>query len=139
MQEARDLVDSHGISDRVVFTGFVPFGKVSQYISCMDVCLIPLVGSADCQHAFPVKLMEYMACGKPVISTPLAGVAEAVGDRVLYASDGQGLAERVLELYGNSELRKKLGLQGKALVERNYTWPQICARFENVLVEMQRD
>lgn len=139
LQEARDLARSWGISDRVLFTGFVPFGEVPQYISCMDVCLIPLADSADCQHAFPVKLVEYMACEKPVISTPLAGVAEAVGDRVLYASDGQGLAERVLELYGDSELRKKLGLQGKAFVERNYTWPEICAGLEDVLAETQRE
>jgi len=135
LQEAQNLAGTYGISDKVVSTGFVPFGKVSQYISCMDVCLIPLVGSADCQHAFPVKLVEYLACEKPVISTPLAGVKEAVGHRVLYAADSDELASRVRELYLDDGLRHRMGLEGRQFVEQNYDWEQICRRFEVTLSE----
>jgi len=77
-----------------------------------------------------------MACKKSVISTPLAGVKEAVGDRVLYASNAEELKQRILELYHNEELRKRLGKEGRRFVERNYSWDKICRKFEAVLTEV---
>lgn len=137
LKEAQGLARTYGISDRVIFTGFVPLSEVSQYISCMDVCLLSIADTPDCQRAFPVKLVEYMACEKPVVSTRLAGVREAVGDRVLYASDSREFEHRILQLYHDKELARRLGLQGRSFVEQEYAWPQICARFEDVLMDTQ--
>ena len=135
LQEARDLARSWGISDRVLFTGFVPFGEVPRYVSCMDVCLMSIADSADCQHAFPLKLVEYMACEKPVVSTPLAGVREAVGDRVLYAQGSDEFADRMAELYYDEDLRHRMGTRGRRFVQENYSWTQICHSFEAVLAD----
>ena len=139
LREARQLAERHGISDRVVFTGLVPSGRVEEYISCMDACLIPIEDSADCQHALPLKLLEYMACEKPVISSRLAGVIETAGDRVLYASDSEELEDRILQLYHDRAFGNGLGLQGRSFVEQNYTWPMICARFEDVLTAVRHE
>ena len=105
-QENKDLAIKYGIEDKVIFTGTTPYHQGVKDISCMDVCLICRKPTQDSQNALPLKLFEYMACGKPVISTKLTGVMEAVGDRVLYASNGEELKQRILELYHNQVLKQ---------------------------------
>jgi len=131
----KELSKNCGVQENVIFTGDVPYSEVPEYISYMDICLLPFDTSAVSQHALPLKLFEYMACEKPVISTPLAGVKEAVEDQVLYASNADELKQRILELYHNEELRKRLGKEGRRFVERNYSWNKICRKFEEVLIE----
>jgi glycosyltransferase involved in cell wall biosynthesis len=139
LEANKQLAAARGVSERVVFTNQVPLSKVPSYLSCMDVGLICRTQTADSDRSLPLKLFEYMACQKPVISVPLAGVREAVGDRVLYASDSSQLAESIERLYADRELRQKLGIQGRSLVERNYAWESICDRFEDLLVQMQHE
>jgi glycosyltransferase involved in cell wall biosynthesis len=133
------LAAAHGVSERVVFTNQLPLSEVPSYLSCMDVGLICRTQTTDSDRSLPLKLFEYMACQKPVISVPLAGVREAVGDRVLYAPDSTQLAESIERLYSNRELGQKLGIQGRCLVEGNYAWEGICDRFEDLLVQMQHE
>lgn len=134
-RDFRNLAERYGVLDRVIFTGTTPYAQGPMDISCMDVCLICRKPTQDSQNSLPLKLFEYMACEKPVISTPLTGVKEAVGDRVLYASSADELKQRILELYHNAELRKTLGREGREFVEQNYSWEKICRRFEEVLTE----
>jgi glycosyltransferase involved in cell wall biosynthesis len=135
LQHSIDLADAYGIPDKVVFTNHVPLTRVPEYISCMDVCLVSRKATTDSDRSLPLKLFEYMACQKPVISVPLAGVREAVGDRVLYAGDSDELATRVRELYLDEGLRRRMGLEGRQFVEQNYDWEQVCCRFEATLTE----
>ena len=105
----------------------------------MDVGLICRTQTTDSDRSLPLKLFEYMACQKPVISVPLAGVREAVGDRVLYASDSAQLAESIERLFADRDLRQSLGTQGRSLVERDYAWESICERFDDLLVQGQHE
>lgn len=135
LRQNKELAKRYGISDNVVFAGSVPYTQVPRYISLMDVCLIPFNKSDMAAASSPIKLFEYMACERPVVSTPLPGVTEAVGDRVLYAQDSDELAARITELYYNEGLRHRMGVEGRRFVQENYSWAQICRRFEEVLVE----
>jgi len=134
-QYFRNLAERHGISDSVIFSGNISYTLVPNYVSGMDCCLVSLSDTVDCHNAFPLTLLEYMACEKPVISTPLAEVREAVGDRVLYASNAETLKQRILELYYNNDLRIELGKRGRDFVKKNYSWDKICHEFEKVLIE----
>lgn len=135
LQAVKHLAARYGVTDLVIFAGTVPYTEVPEYISAMDVCLMPIADSADCQHAFPLKLLEYMACGKPVVSPLLAGVREVVGDRILYASDSRELAERIRDLYDNRDLRHRLGADGRHFVAQRYTWKHACTTLEDLLFE----
>lgn len=135
LKRNKDMVAEYDIDDRVLFTGNVAHEQVPRYISCMDVCTIPFADEAVSAHASPIKLLEYMACGRPVISRPLAGVIEIAGERVLYAADEQEWAGRVLELYEDADLRARMGTAGRGFVKDKYSWSQICQQFEEVLFE----
>ena len=132
----KTLAQKYGISDKVVFTGTVSYTQVPAYISCMDVCLLPFKNDAVSHNALPLKLFEYMACEKPVISTRLERITEAVQDKVLYTSNTEELERRITELFENEDRRRKMGLEGRKFVEENYSWAKICPRLEEVLVEV---
>ena len=92
----KNLAMKYEIQDKVIFIGDVSYLKVPDYISCMDVCLLPFDSGSVSQSALPIKLFEYMACEKPVISSPLLGVKNAVGDLVLYAKNVDELKQNIL-------------------------------------------
>jgi glycosyltransferase involved in cell wall biosynthesis len=99
------------------------------------VCLVPFRDLTLPGNASPIKLFEYMACQRPVISTPSAGVIETVGDRVLYATDQEAWEQKITELYQDPKLRATMGTEGREFVASNYGWPKICQQFETVLLE----
>lgn len=137
LNKHKTLAQKYGISDKVIFTGTVPYAQVPEYVSCMDVCLIPhKEHSPISQDALPLKLFEYMACEKPVISTRVKGVEEAVGERVFYASNVEELKAKIKELHENSELRRKLGVEGRRFVKENYSWAHSCSKLEDLLIEL---
>lgn len=136
LKENKELAQRYGIASRVVFTGTVPFAQVPNYISCMDVCLVPFKETRDCHNALPIKTFEYMACERPVISTRLAGVVEAVGNKALYASNIEEYKGRLAQLYNDQQLRRRMGVGGRGFIEDNYSWANIGARFEKLLFEV---
>ena len=138
-KENEDLVKEYGISEKVLFVGTVPYSQVPKYISIMDICLIPFKISPVTEHALPLKLFEYMACEKPVISTPLSGIKNTAGNLLFYASNAEDLKRIILELYHNDYLRFKFGKRGRKFVEENYSWDKICHDFEKVLIETVRN
>ena len=59
------------IAENVIFTGNIQYLDVPDYISSMDICLLPFDTGMVSQNALPLKLFEYMACPVPVISTDI--------------------------------------------------------------------
>jgi len=130
------LAKDCGVADRVIFTGMVPYSQVPRCISAMDVCLIPFKRGAISKSALPLKLFEYMACERPVISTRLPGIEAVAGDRVLYAESVEQYKEKILYLYENERFRRAMGSTGRAFVEKNYDWAKIAGMIERLLIEV---
>lgn len=134
--KVENLAKKYQILDRVIFTGTVPYTKVPEYISCMDVCLIPFKTNAVSDSASPLKLFEYMACGKPVICSKLVSVAQVARDKVLYATNKGEFQDSLLKLYNSSkELREKVGKEGRRFVDYGFSWGNISSKLEKVLDE----
>jgi len=71
----------------VVLLGPRPYGQVPAYLQHADVLVVPHVVSDFTESLDPLKLYEYLAVGRPVVSTPVAGFRDAAADRVTLASD----------------------------------------------------
>jgi glycosyltransferase involved in cell wall biosynthesis len=125
-----------GVADKVIFAGMIPYSQVPQYISAMDVCLIPFRKGGISENALPLKLFEYMACEKPVVSTELSGVKKTVGNMVMYANNEGEYIEMFELLYNDLRLRHKLGFAGRQFVEDNYEWEKIVDKLENLLLNV---
>lgn len=132
----KELAARYQLSDSVVFTGTVPYLEVPRFMSCMDVGLIPFRPNRVTIGALPLKLFEYMACERPVISSPLPGIRHAVGNSAIYASNEEEFAAAIEALYRSPSKRRELGQAGRELVEQDYSWGRIVSRLDEILHEV---
>lgn len=131
-----DLAKTCGVKDRVIFTGMIPYSQVPEYISAMDVCLIPFRKSAISENALPLKLFEYMACKRPIISTSLPGVIRVAGDNILYANNIKEYKVQITNLHADNKLKLDMGRCGRRLIESDYDWFKIANQLEKILVSI---
>lgn len=134
LEKTRDLARKYEVSDKVIFAGTVPYTQIPEYISCMDVCLLPYkAGAPFTDTTLPLKLFEYMACGKAVISSKMTGAPPAFRDKILYASNEGEYQDRLMTLHSDRRLRQKMGMEGRKLVEEGYSWAESAVKLERVL------
>jgi glycosyltransferase involved in cell wall biosynthesis len=76
--ELRKIVSDLDISDQVIFTGFVSYEDLPNYLALSTVAINPLKISQVASIAFPNKVLQYLATGIPVVSTHLEGLFSAI-------------------------------------------------------------
>lgn len=132
-RENVDLARSYGLEDRVKFMGMVHYSKVPRLVSAMDVCLIPFARCPISDNSVPLKLFEYMACEKPVISTRLRGIEKIAGDRIMYADTRDEYKKAIMKLYEDEGLRRQMGAAGRKFVKEKYDWGTLMPAYEKIL------
>ena len=89
-----------------------------------DVFCLPSV-----QEGFGIVFLEAMAAGKPIVAARAAAVPEVVQHGLLTEPDNpEALAEGIFRLYGDSDLRMRLGASGRIEVEK-YEMKRVAAQF----------
>jgi glycosyltransferase involved in cell wall biosynthesis len=136
LDKIKNSARKFGLSDKTIFTGTAPYKLVPEYISCMDVCLIPFAkhkGMDAGEDGFcPLKLAEYLACEKPVISSQKTSMPEGI---VAYASTAEEYYDRIRILYSNPQLRLEMGSRGRKIIQSSHTWLNSASILEKVLIE----
>ena len=83
--------------------------------------------------------LEAMAFGKPVVACNYGGTPEVVADGVtgilLEYGDVDALADRLIQLLGDEDLRRNMGEAGRQRVEEHYTFEHFRRRLVGVLTE----
>jgi glycosyltransferase involved in cell wall biosynthesis len=126
-------VRQFNLRDRVIFTGFVPHETVPYYVNLMDVCLIPMRADIRLNQArCPDKLFEYLACGKPVVSTRLSEVLRVGADAVRYYDDTSSLTRVISEILENEELQNSMR-RAALNIAKNYDWRSIAEKYRETL------
>lgn len=125
LPELKQKAGELGISSRVIFTGNVPYSEVHAYISCMDICVL----ANSKWYCSPIKIFEYGALGKAVVSINTVAVRDVMsdGETGLLIDTAQDLTSTLRRLVDNPELRKKLALNWKVRVVKNHTWNAMAA------------
>jgi len=134
-----ELVKHEGIRQDVVFTGRVPHESVPGLLAASHVAVVPLTRSTTVQQMIPLKILEYWAMEKAVVTTRTGvdGIPEAHdGENVLIVEEeARSMAEGILTVLGDESLAKKLGENGRKLVEDEYNWENIVKRVLPILEE----
>ncbi len=121
----RNFIRDNRLEDKVIFTGFISHDDVPQYISAMDIVLAPYP-DIDFFYYSPVKIYEYMSCGKPVISSRIGQIAEVIRDRetgfLTKPNDIEMICQNISELIENPELRKRIGKAAREEILNKHTW-----------------
>lgn len=105
-------------AENIHYIGPVPYDKLPEYAQSFDVALIPFKINKLTLPVNPLKLMEYLAMGLPVISTPLPEVTK-YRDYVAIASDQEGFAKAIQKALSENDpsLRAK-----RQLVAKGQSW-----------------
>ena len=116
----------------VYMTGKVPFFEITEYIELADLCLMSFELNDVTKDITPVKIMEYMAMKKPVLSNSLPSVVGEIGENngVIFARNQKELIKKIGELIGEKENLTKIGLQGYDLIKKYYFWPNILKKLK---------
>jgi len=105
----------------VLYTDYVK--DVVKYIAAADVAIAPILSGSGTR----LKILEYMAIGKPVISTRLGaeGIVIENGKNIILADDMNEFASQVIKLILDANLRKQIGNNARELVVKKYDWRSI--------------
>lgn len=111
-----------GVASRVRFTGMLPIDAVPDLLAALDIAVVPSAAA----HASPMKLIEYMAMGLPILAPDLPSIRAAVDDgktgRLFPAGDMAALRETALALLADPEGAKALGRRARERVFAELTW-----------------
>ena len=125
-----------GCGQRVTFLGSLPHEKMPGVVAAMDVLVAPYP-AVDCFYFSPVKLFEYMACGRAVVAARLGQIAEVVeheANGLLYnAASAQDFVDKIVALVRDPGKRSLLGAQARRTIERQYTWDHHARSLARVL------
>jgi glycosyltransferase involved in cell wall biosynthesis len=91
-------------------------------------------------EGFSNSILEYLAAGLPVIATKVGGNSELVEDGVngflVPPADGRALADKILVLAENQEMRKRFGQQAREIAEEKFSLARQMARLEDFYSEL---
>jgi glycosyltransferase involved in cell wall biosynthesis len=120
----RSCVKEYGIEGGVVFAGSVSHDRVPHYIAAADICVACFEDNEVTVCKSPLKIVEYLASGKPIVASLVGEVRNMVGGVGLLTEPGdhRGLAEAIITLLGNPGLREEMGLRARRRGEARYHW-----------------
>jgi glycosyltransferase involved in cell wall biosynthesis len=115
------------VRERSRFLGYVPFDELPRVYASSDLVVAPTY-----YENFPIRILEALGSGVPVVASRVGGIPEAVlpgvtGDLVDPGNPGQ-LAEAVARILAADDRRKAMGSSARALVSEQFTWAQAATK-----------
>ncbi len=105
----------------IVFTGYVSHHEVEKYHNILDIYV-----AVSLQESFGVAVLEASACGKPVIVSNVGGLPEVVDNGqtgiIVESKNSIQLADALITLINNPDLRKRMGDAGRLKVIQDFSW-----------------
>jgi glycogen synthase len=130
-EAVREAAQRAGVA--VVMAGRVPQEQVRDFYSLIDVFVLPRRRIRLTELVTPLKPLEAMALGIPVLASDIGGHAELVNDGetglLFKAESSESLVEQASRLARDPALRAQLGAAGRRWVESERLWDRIVARY----------
>lgn len=133
-EELIGLAEETGISDSFFFTGSVPYKEVPKYINASDVCVAPFIRTRSC-GASPLKIYEYMSCGKPIVSSRISDlefIEEQKAGMLVEPENPDEIAKTITRLLKDEKLRDKMGRNGREYVVKDHNWGVVAGKVTEV-------
>jgi glycosyltransferase involved in cell wall biosynthesis len=125
-------VINSGYDGKIIFTGMLNHEDIPFIINLADICVAPL----RVMTGSPIKVFEYMACGKPVVTSRIEGLefieAEGAG-RLTAPEDIISLEEALSELIADPRKRADMGQKGMQISRERFSWESRVTEIEDLL------
>ncbi len=133
------------IGESLTVTGFVDYDHLKEYYNEMKLYVLPTYA-----EGIPSTIFEAMACGTPVLTTPVGGIRDVVKEGetgfLLKSNEPRHIAERIVKLLDDPELLKKVSANAYKYVRENFnaekvqsSWRRILKNLESLTDEKRED
>jgi glycosyltransferase involved in cell wall biosynthesis len=134
--ELKQQADRLALNSCITWAGRIPYQEVPTWIGAMTLCVAPFRG--DRGETSPVKIYDYLACGKPVIASAIPSVSatfvQEAGVAFVPPDNPSALAQAVLALLNDPHRQARMSSSGRRYVEQRFSWRHITDRLREWLV-----
>ena len=141
LQDLRDLAGNLHLNGCVELTGFISDEDLQANLAAADICVDPDPSSPLNDVSTWIKVMEYMASAKPIVSFDLKETRFSARDAAIYVEPNNEaeFAEAIAQLMDQPELQNKMGTYGRQRVEEELQWAKVgknlLSAYEALLAE----
>ena len=128
------LKEKYQLDTQLVLAGKQPYAMIPEFIAAADICILPAYPDEKImQDIVPIKIFEYMAVGKPVITTKLSGIVKEFGvnNGVIYVDSPEETLKKAEDLVTFNRLHE-YGMKAHLFIEPK-NWDVITDSFEKSL------
>lgn len=124
LKELKELTAQLSLDKYCIFTGSVAHNKIPYYLADADICVACFEEDDITRCKSPLKIVEYLACGKAIVASNVGQVRNMVGGVGILteAGDANSLANGIITLLRNKRLREEMGKRARERAERKYNW-----------------
>jgi len=134
-EQTADYARQRGLGEQVKLLGWVGPEQKAGLLASASIYVLP-----SYNEGLPMSLLEAMAAGMPVLSTPVGGIPEAVSDGVegflVEAGDVGALAARLEQLLSDPALAQRMGAAARRKVETTFASGAVLPRIEQLYQEL---
>lgn len=137
------MAEKNGVKDVFIFAGYQPWENIPLYSNLYDIGVTPYPAERGVgRYRSSMKSLEYSAAGTPVVITQCEGVSDIIENGkcgiVVPPDDDKALANALVKLLNDRELRKELGKNGRELVEREYKWDHVAQKMLDIIEQKKK-
>jgi glycosyltransferase involved in cell wall biosynthesis len=129
--EIEKELKNSGLSDKVVLAGWIAHDKLPQYLNNIKLLVIPSYGEIG-----PHMVFEAMACGTPVLGTPVGVMRDVIKDGetgfILEDNSPECITRNIFRALNHPNLAQ-IARSARSLIEREYTYEAAVERYRKVL------
>jgi len=135
VERLKGIVAARGLGEDVHIEGLLPIEQLGPVLARVSAGIVPIVDNPFTRYMLPVKLLEYVAMGLPVISSETSTI-RAYFDETMVAfvhpGDTADLAAKIVALRRDPELRDSLVRSADMFLE-DYSWDRESERYRNLI------
>ena len=125
LAELKGMAEDMGVSDKVIFTGYLPDDIVPAYYSAADMFIVP-----SRYEPFGLTILESMSVGTPVIATKFGGpthiITHGIDGFLVDPEDEKEFALLVLQLLNEKSVHEKISIEGIRTIMEKYSWDTVA-------------
>ena len=132
LEKLKDISKKLKIEENIIFVGYVPYIDIPRYCSLAELCINPFEITDMTKKLSPVKIFDLLACGKPVLATPLEGMLydfPKESNTVIY-ENLESFTDKMIELLTSNSLEQS-GTKNREFVTKNFTWGIVTKKMLN--------
>jgi len=123
--------------DKVILIPAVPYSQIPDWVAMADLCAIPLPDHLWWHVSSPLKLMEYLSMGKPILLTDIIPHRAIIPDDedafYVHESEGEGFAKGIRRAMAERERFSEMRRKGRAKAASELTWEIQAKKLKNYL------